>query len=151
MVERDSALVVFEPQNYSLAKERISRNSIGVITFWFGKRISTGDDLRKFDQTVSLRRCCPIAQFEIKDADRVENAYPALVEVDFNIRQVIARERIPLAIFVVLTPQLAECPWTACMKEGLQRLRKGKEACQYLFIKLYMVPFLHLGIGGRKT
>lgn len=133
---RDSTgLVKVNRQDLAPAPE-ISKREIGVVTMWFGARDLVKDDLNTFKHELyCLKQFAHYAEFNFPDADKLKGEpYPALAEVDLDIRRELERTHSPLAIFIVTTAIIAERPWLNILPQGLNALCRQQRRDQTTFV-----------------
>lgn len=149
-LNKDRGLIPYDQKAGALtAKEKIRKDKIGAIIFWFGHRNAVvDDDIQRFRQKLMLwGRFGLYATFEIPEADQVKaEAYPAFNQVSEDLGSKLSRIKGPLASFIVATPEIAEQrSWILPLPEGIREARRQQGEEDTFVYKIIMggtgVPF----------
>ena len=120
-----SGIVPYEQK--ALETERVLKREVGVMPIWLGQRMLDNSDLERFHFELSMGACFgQYRGFEIPDAYEMKGhePYPALAEVDYDLRKVLGGINGPVAIFIIMTKDVAEFPWVVGMDKGLMDVRR---------------------------
>jgi len=138
MTEDETHLMRVENRDL-IAPPEISKYEMGVLPIWLGKRDLVEDDLGKFYSEISFgldRQFNLYPLFSVPDADKIkDDAYPAFVPVDLDLRRVLERIQNHLAIFIITTAQVSEYTWLSQTPQGLLDLRRqqGREKTTFVY------------------
>lgn len=116
-------LIHLDNQN-SVAKRTLFKNQIATISVWLGQRDLVNQDLETFYQVSYMSRFQPYACFDIPDAGRIEDPEslrPVVEDLTPNLDLIDK----PLAVFAIMTAEVAEKPWSSRFCDAILQYRRA--------------------------
>lgn len=128
MSEREDSIKALVPaaSKELLKKPTILKRDIGVLTIWLGSHSDISNDLDAFELQLEYGRkfgVYPAFVFE-KARELTGDPYPAMLKMDIHLRKVLAKIKEPLAIFNIISGDVAERDWILALRPGLMEVRR---------------------------